>query len=160
MTTEFLQTLNFHFIFLHSCLWWKKYTANNPSDPIIGTIFYLPLWRAAWTTQRSENKKVAGKKKNMLLSHFCTNIATQPNYLACTKTSLICCSQKDVHDFKRLGQVEKHFPFILPLLSTFHLLQWACFVLLCFVLFSCKTMLKENCFLGGSNLKRLSFPPM
>lgn len=100
------------------------------------------------------------KKKNMLLSHFCTNIATQPNYLACTKTSLICCSQKDVRDFKRLGQVEKHFPFILPLLSTFHLLQWACFVLLCFVLFSCKTMLKENCFLGGSNLKRLSFPPM
>lgn len=95
----------------------------------------------------------------MLLSRFCTNIATQPNYLACTKTSLICCSHKDVRDFKRLSPVEKHFPFSLPLLSSFHLLQWACFVLLCFVLLSRKTILKENCFLWGSNLKHLSFPP-
>lgn len=44
----------------------KKNTGNNPSDPIIGTIFYLPLWKTAWTTQRSENK--VAEKKHALIS--------------------------------------------------------------------------------------------
>lgn len=103
-----------------------KTTGNNLSVRSFGQYFICSS-EGLPQPHRGVKKKKRMLPEDMLLSHSGTNIATQPNYLFFTKTSLICYSQKDGQDFKRLGQVGKHFSFIFLLLLSSHLLQQAFF---------------------------------